>query len=269
MIIDLFTVIAQIINFLILILLLKKFLFNKIISIMDERERQIGEQLTHAEQEERKAREEVKKQKKIREELEQEWDENLARIKKEIQSKQEEMMKEARKSVDEAEKSWKNSLEKQRTAFLGELRQLSCQQVCQISKKVLADLANEKLEKHLIDSFLSQLENMQQEKKKNLNPSEMTKNNQIEIWTAFKLDKQDKDRLTEKLGKILDNKTEIVFKDSDHLICGIELRSEGKKVAWSMESYLDSLENRLKQMFEDVKFKENNRSQENDIEKKE
>jgi len=41
MLIDSFTVIAQIINFLILIYLLKRFLFNRIIKVMDDREMQI------------------------------------------------------------------------------------------------------------------------------------------------------------------------------------------------------------------------------------
>ncbi len=245
MVIDLFTVIAQIINFLVLVLLLKKFLFNKIISIMDERENQIKEQLANAQQQEEKARDEVKKQQEIREKLEQEWDNNLAKIKKDLQAKQKEMVEKARKEVDEAEKNWRDSLEKQRSSFLQELKQLSCQQVCEISKKVLRDLANEKLEKALIDSFLNQLESMQKNERKRTKLSEQA--DELEIWTAFALDKECKELLTEKINKILNKKRKLIFKESSSLICGIELRSDGGKIAWSMESYLDSLESKLKQ----------------------
>jgi len=42
MLIDSFTVIAQIINFLILIYLLKRFLFNRIIKIMDDSPKEAG-----------------------------------------------------------------------------------------------------------------------------------------------------------------------------------------------------------------------------------
>lgn len=247
MVIDLFTVIAQIINFLVLVLLLKKFLFNKIISIMDERENQIKEQLANAQQQEEKARDEVKKQQEIREKLEQEWDHNLAKIKKDLQVKQKEMVEKARKEVDEAEKNWRDSLEKQRSSFLQELKQLSCQQVCEISKKVLRDLANEKLEKALIDSFLNQLESMQKNDRKRTKLSEHA--DELEIWTAFAVDKESKELLTEKINKILNKKKKLIFKESSSLICGIELRSDGGKIAWSMESYLDSLESKLKKVF--------------------
>jgi len=45
MLLDSFTIIAQIINFLILVYLLKRFLFNRIIKIMDEREKQITDRM--------------------------------------------------------------------------------------------------------------------------------------------------------------------------------------------------------------------------------
>ena len=49
MIIDTFTVIAQIINFLILVLFRKEFLFNIIMGIIDERDEQIKEYLESTE----------------------------------------------------------------------------------------------------------------------------------------------------------------------------------------------------------------------------
>lgn len=45
MLLDSFTIIAQIINFLILVYLLKRFLFSRIIKIMDEREKQITDRM--------------------------------------------------------------------------------------------------------------------------------------------------------------------------------------------------------------------------------
>jgi F-type H+-transporting ATPase subunit b len=262
MLIDLFTVIAQIVNFLILVLLLKKFLFNKIVSIMDEREEKISEQLANAEQQEKDTKKELEKQQKIREKLEQEWDNDFARIKKELQFKREEMMKEARKTVNQNQEDWKNAMLKQRGAFLRELRYLSCQQVCQVSKKVLADLADEKLENQLISSFMNQLEELQEDKKQEFKLSELDEGKEVEIFTAFQLQKKDKDLVTEKIENLAHKDVQIVFKKSNDLICGIELRSEGKKIAWSIESYLDVLEKRLKEIFEEGDPEEDIDSQE-------
>ena len=58
MLIDWFTVIAQIVNFLILMGLLKYFLYDRVIAIMDERQRKIDERLTDSE-ETKKAAEEI------------------------------------------------------------------------------------------------------------------------------------------------------------------------------------------------------------------
>ena len=48
MLIDWFTVLAQIINFLVLVYLLKRFLYGRIIRAMDERERKIALRLEEA-----------------------------------------------------------------------------------------------------------------------------------------------------------------------------------------------------------------------------
>ena len=69
MLIDLFTVIAQIINFLILVYLLKRFLFNRIIKIMDDRENQIIDRMQGAEAAKEEAQKELDEQHRIRKEL--------------------------------------------------------------------------------------------------------------------------------------------------------------------------------------------------------
>ncbi|GAI65332.1 unnamed protein product [marine sediment metagenome] len=100
MLIDSFTVIAQIINFLILIYLLKRFLFNRIIKIMDDRENQITGQMQDAEAAKEAAQKELEEQRRIREELQEKWNEMLAQAKKDAQKKREELVKDARKKID-------------------------------------------------------------------------------------------------------------------------------------------------------------------------
>jgi F-type H+-transporting ATPase subunit b len=40
------------------------------------------------------------------------------------------------------------------------------------------------------------------------------------------------------------------------LICGIETRTEGKKISWNIEHYLDGLEEQLKKAFTEISFQE-------------
>jgi len=263
MLIDSFTVIAQIINFLILIYLLKRFLFNRIIKIMDEREKQITDQMQDAEKAKEAAQKELDEQQKIREELQGKWNEMLAQAKKDAQKKREELVKEARSKIDEEQKNWREAILKQRTAFLRDLRHLSCEQVCQISRKVLSDLAGEKLENQLIENFLIQLGKLSKEEKDDF--IRFIDKDERKIWvdSSFQLTREKESEVRKILEKIIGDKIEINFKVSPKLICGIETRTEGKKISRNIENYLDGLEEQLKKAFTEFSF------QESDVEKKE
>jgi len=263
MLIDSFTIIAQIINFLILVYLLKRFLFNRIIQIMDEREKQITDQMQDAKTAKETAQKELDEQQKIREELQEKWNEMLAQAKKDAQKKREELVKDARSKIDEEQKNWREAISKQRTAFLRDLRHLSCEQVCQMSRKVLADLADEKLENQLIENFLIQLGKLSKEEKDNF--IRFIDKDERKIWvdSSFQLTGKKESEIRKILEEIIGDKVEINFKVSPKLICGIETRTEGKKISWNIENYLDGLEEQLKKTFTEFSF------QESDVEKKE
>jgi len=55
---------------------------------------------------------------------------------------------------------------------------------------------------------------------------------------------------------MLGDKAKINFQVSPELICGIETRSEGKKISWNIENYLDGLEEQLKKAFTEFNFQE-------------
>ena len=256
MLIDSFTIIAQIINFLILVYLLKRFLFNRIIKIMDERENQIMGRMQDADEAKEEARKELEEQRRIREELQQKWNEMLAQAKKDAQKKREELVRNARKKIDEEQKNWREAILKQRTAFLRDLRHLSCEQVCQISRKVLSDLASEKLENQLIENFLIQLKQLNKEEKADF--IRFINKDERKIWvnSSFRLTQEKESEIRKTLEDIIDNQVEINFKVSPELICGIETRSEGKKISWNIENYLDGLEEQLKKAFTEFSFQE-------------
>jgi len=263
MLIDSFTIIAQIINFLILVYLLKRFLFNRIIKIMDDRENQITDQMQDAEAAKGEAQKELEEQRRIRKELQEKWNEMLAQAKKDAHKKREELVREARGKIDEEQKNWREAILKQRTAFLRDLRHLSCEQVCQVSRKVLADLASEKLENQLIENFLIQLQRLTKAEKDDFVRFIHRDERRIWVNSSFRLTREKESEIKKTLEEIIGDKVEINFKVSPELICGIETRTEGKKISWNIENYLDGLEEQLKKAFAEFSFPEL------DVEKKE
>jgi len=263
MLIDTFTVIAQIVNFLILIYLLKRFLFHRIIKIMDDRENQITGHMKEAKMAKEEAQKELDEQQRIRKELEQKWNEMLAKAKKDARQKREAMVKDAREKIEEDQKNWRAAMLKQRTAFLRDLRHLSCEEVCRISRKVLADLAGEKLENQLIESFLIQLEKLDKKEKDDFVRFIHQDKGKLWVNSSFKLTRGKESEIRKSLEEMIGDKVKIDFQVLPELICGIETRSEGKKISWNIENYLDGLEEQLKKAFTEFSF------QELDAEKKE
>ncbi|MBA3062962.1 MAG: hypothetical protein FP833_08460, partial [Atribacteria sp.] len=228
-----------------------------------EREKQITDQMQDAKTAKETAQKELDEQQRIREELQEKWNEMLAQAKKDAQKKREELVRDAREKIDEEQKNWREAILKQRTAFLRDLRHLSCEQVCQISRKVLSDLAGEKLENQLIENFLIQLGKLTKEEKDDFIRFINKDERKILVNSSFQLTREKESEIRKTLEEIIGDKVEINFKVSPKLICGIETRTEGKKISWNIENYLDGLEEQLKKAFTEFSF------QELDVEKKE
>ncbi|GAI27176.1 unnamed protein product [marine sediment metagenome] len=76
------------------------------------------------------------------------------------------------------------------------------------------------------------------------------------VNSSFRLTQEKESEIRKTLEDIIDGQVEINFKVSPELICGIETRTEGKKISWNIENYLDGLEEQLKKAFTEISFQE-------------
>jgi F-type H+-transporting ATPase subunit b len=145
-----FTVIAQVINFLILVWLLKKFLYKPVLEAIDEREHKIVARLKDAEAKEVEAQKEqdefVKKNKQF--DIEKSWlmDKAIADTK----IKKDALLEDARKEVDIIQARQQKSLQDMQENLKSNLVQKTQQEVFDISRKVLLDLASVSLEEQTV-----------------------------------------------------------------------------------------------------------------------
>ena len=96
MLIDWFTVIAQIVNFLILVGLLKYFLYGRILRAMDQREDRIASRLTEAEQREQEAEDERRHYQARQKDLEEKQSDILAEAREKAEAERKRLLDEAR-----------------------------------------------------------------------------------------------------------------------------------------------------------------------------
>jgi F-type H+-transporting ATPase subunit b len=236
--IDWFTFVAQIVNFLILVGLLKYFLYDRIINMINERQERIASRLHEAESREQDAQQEKEKLESERKDFEQKEQQKLQALEDEIKEKKKAELDNVRKEIDEKKQQWQKALEDQQKEFVRDLKNRIGKQAVQISEKLLADLANEELEARMLDRFLDKVDEIDWRK---------AGKKTIVVRSSFDPDKEKKDQLTSKLER------DVEFKTSKELICGIELQVGDQVVSWGIKPYLSELDETYRELTSEQK----------------
>jgi F-type H+-transporting ATPase subunit b len=245
--IDWFTVVAQIINFLILIALLKRFLYGRIIKAMNKREEKIASQLEEAEKTRKEAEREAEAHRKKTRELDEKRQEMLSHAKQEVEVKRKELMKKARDEVDLIQARWREAVQREKDSFLRDLRQRAGKQVYAIARRALADLANADLEHRMIEVFIERIVELDEKKQRALAESIRSADHEVIINSAFEIPTNAQRRITKNVKNHIDDGIDVQYRTSSDMILGIELKTRGHKIAWSVDNYLDSLQERISQ----------------------
>lgn len=237
--IDWFTFVAQIINFLILIWLLKKFLFGPVMNVMKKREEKVESRLEEAKNRLEEAEKKADEYQSRIDDFEDQKDELIKEARRKAESHKKELIEDARAEAEKLSERWNESIKMEKESFLDELEKKAFQQIMDVVEKIIADLADSSLEEQSLDTFLKKLDTMSSEDKKTL--SKAAKDGQVDILTALELTETDKQKMTAEIRDLISGETQCRFKKDDSLGFGLELRTNGWKLGWSMRSYLDDM----------------------------
>jgi F-type H+-transporting ATPase subunit b len=242
--IDWFVFFSQIVNLLILMFLLKKFLFRRIIGAMDAREAKIGAVFMEAEKARQEAQAAAEKHAQKLQELEAGYEQMLNKSRQDAQIHHERLLEKAREEVDFLKARWMEALRSERTNFLQELRRLAGQQVYAVSRRVVKDLAGLDLEERIVEVLMERMEALDEQERKGFQgPTE--DGGSVVISCAFEIPPAAQTRLNDSLHRLFPSVVEIAYEKSDDVLSGCELRSNGHKIAWSVKDYLESLEEKF------------------------
>lgn len=248
--IDYFTFFAQVVNFLVLILLLRFFLYRRIIKAMDERENGISRRLQEAKDLKVEAEKEKGEYQKEKQELSQKRESILIEARKEAQTISEELKKKARSEVDESKDKWLEEVERQKKVFLTDLRKRSGEKIFSIASRVLKDLANDELEIHIINNFIRRLYSMGEKEKEAIKGFIRKPREEIIIRSSFVIPGTLPERIKEAVRDQIGNKVNFRFEIETDLLCGIELHTNDTQISWSLGRYLDILEEDISRSFD-------------------
>ena len=243
MTIDWFTFVAQIINFLILIWLLKRFLYGPILNAMQKREGAMAGRQAEAADATAQA-EAIRKDYELQlQQLNATRDKSLEEARQAADEWQKQQMQRSREEVATAKTQWQRSLAREKQTLLKELQLQVSQHATDVSRHLLQDLSDERLQTRLVERFLSELANADAT---TIEPiAAALRKDGLVIETSHDLSGDEQSEIVNRIQSLADENGGVDFRVNAKLVCGIELHAPGCKLAWSIRDALAKVESDL------------------------
>lgn len=271
MLIDWFTVVAQIVNFLVLVWLLKRFFYQPILNALDARERRIAAELAGAEAKKSEAERERAEFQHKNNEFDRQRAALLSKASDEAQAERQRLLAAAWKDFSDLRTKRQDALKREYQSMSEALARQICLEVFAIARKVLVDLADANLEAHIVEAFLKRMRQSSDEEKAQLasalrfasvsaasnatvssrvTSTAVVADEEVMVNSSFDLSTDQQSAIEAVLNEHLGMKHSVRFATRPDIVSGIELVTNGYKVEWTIGSHLVSLEREVEQLLE-------------------
>jgi len=235
--IDWLTVGAQIVNFLILVWLLKHFLYGPVVEAMSKREERIGARLAEAAKREEEAANRALEYRERSEALERARKQKLDEAQEAAEQEKRGLLSAARNEIDEQRRKWREEVQREYQEMRKALERQIVRSSVEVAERALADLANAALEDRVVAAFLQRLEALPKDERDAL----LGGSGMLRVASSFELDSNARERLRGALAA----PAEIEYARDERLICGVAVTGGGHKLEWNFASYLGNLDDRI------------------------
>jgi F-type H+-transporting ATPase subunit b len=242
MLIDWFTVGAQALNFVILVWLMKRFLYKPILHAIDAREKRIATELADADAKKAEAQKERDEFQHKNEAFDQQRATLLSQATDAAKAERQRLLDEARRAADALSAKRQETLRNDAHNLNQAIRRRTQREVFAIARKALTDLATTSLEERLGEVFTRRLREIDGQAKAGLAEALKTASAPALVRSAFDLPAEQRAAIQNALNETFSAEIHIRFETAPDLVSGIELTTNGRKVAWSIADYLVSLE---------------------------
>jgi F-type H+-transporting ATPase subunit b len=245
MLIDWFTVGAQVLNFIILVWLLKHFLYRPILTAIDTREKRIAAELADAASKQLEATQERTQFESKRQAFDLQCAALLEQARQQAKAERERLMQEARESAAALRATQAQALQHDQQKFNAALAHLAQNEVFDIARKALADLATADLEERIGAVFTRKLRELDAGSRTTLASAIKISADPVLVRSGFELPPREQATIHNALNEAFAAEVRVRFESAPGVICGIELTVSGQKLGWSIAEYLQGLEHGL------------------------
>ncbi len=241
MLIDWFTVGAQALNFVVLVWLMKRFLYGPILKVVEARDQRVTAELADAKQKQLEAGQQRDTFQHKNEDFDRERDDLLQKAKAAADAEGKRLLLAARQVADAASSKFQQALHDEAEAGKRALTIRAQQEVFAIARKTLADLASVSLEARMVEAFLDRLRKLDDDAKTRLGKALHATTGPALVRTAFDIPAESRESIQKAIEETFSKAAPLRFETSPDLVSGIELLANGQKVAWSIAEHLRSL----------------------------
>lgn len=229
---ELYTIIAQIINFGVLILLLNKFLYKPVLKTMDKRRNDIKQKI---EETEKKLQESDKLKEDYLKKLNEVEKENVVLRKQAVEDikkfKELELQK-VKEDISVKKDRFNDYLYSEQRSLIENFNDNLVDLFVKYSSDILKVIANSSLQKEVVNSFVDKLKNLAKDKVDAINNSNV---DTIHILSSDELDDEEKKIIERSLTNKGINFEKIEYGIDKKLIVGVELRAKSYALSWNIK----------------------------------
>ena len=242
MLINWFTVGAQALNFLILVGLMWRFLYKPVLAAIDGREKLIAKELADANTKKLDAQKEHDEFQHKNETFDQERAALLKKATDEAAVERQRLLGEARAAADALSAKRQETLRSDAESLGQSIRRRAQQEIFEIARKALTDLATTSLEERMAAVFTRRLREMYGDAKARLSLALKKSAQPALVRSAFDVPETDRAVIQNAINETFSADVRLKFETAPDVVSGIELSTNGQKVGWSIAEYLTSLE---------------------------
>jgi F-type H+-transporting ATPase subunit b len=237
-----FTVIAQLVNFILLVWLMKRFLYAPILDAIDAREKKIKAQLADAKAQKADAKKEHEEFSAKNADFDQHKKALMDTATADAQTERQKLFDAARTDAETMRTKQAKALEEMQINLQTDIAEKTEQAVFSITQRALADLASVSLESQSVAVFIERLSHLNSDEKQAFVAAFQADKKPVQVQSAFALSASQQTHVKAALTKLLGSSANCAFTTDPALISGISLIANGYKLAWSVSDYLISLE---------------------------
>lgn len=234
--IDWITVAAQIANFLILVWLLKRFLYRPILDGIDARESEIADRMSEAARVRQSAEAEGAHYQEQLSAFHSGQSAMIDSLRQKAEDERDALLAEAREKLERERKEWDAQREEEGRKYTAELHRVGAGALLSLTRKALADLADETLEERIVAHVTERLASISTDLRKAAGDG-----TEAIATTRDPLPRNARNRLKTDLHALLPDVT-LRFETDTAQAPGLILRLGGAQVAWTVDTYIDGLD---------------------------